>query len=137
VFGCATPTVWHAELPSPDGKWIAIAETQQNGGFGTASISTTVSLKPTHLSNAPMDVLGFSCEDPVPRAYTLDNTANVGGTIDLKMQWITPTHLDVTYRGHPDVYLQTVKLWGADISLRNLSSDNSVTPATLAPPKPH
>jgi hypothetical protein len=73
----------------------------------------------------------------VPRAYTLDNTANVGGTIDLKMQWITPTHLDVTYRGHPDVYLQTVKLWGADISLRNLSSDNSVTPATLAPPKPH
>ena len=136
MFGCNAPTVWHAELPSPDGKWIAIAETQQAGGFGTAAIPTTISLKGTKISNAPQLVLGFSCEGPVPRPYTLDNVANVGGTIDLKMQWVTPTHLDVTYRGHPDVYLQTVKLWGVDISLRNLSIDNSATPAASVPPKP-
>jgi len=138
VFGCAgaAPTVWHEELPSPDGKWIAIAETQQGGGFGTAAILTTISLKGTKISNAPQVVLGFSCDGPVPRPYTLDNIANVGGTVDLKMQWVTPTHLDVTYRGHPDVYLQTVKLWGTDISLRNLSSDNRATPADSVLPKP-
>jgi hypothetical protein len=135
-IGCDdAPIVWRAEVPSPDGSWIAVALTQQGGGFGTAYINTTVSLKSTHLSNAPQTVLGFSCQGPVPRPYTLDNVANAGGTIDLQMKWLTPSHLEVTYSGHPDLYLQTVKLWGADISLRNLSSETA-TPSPSVPPKP-
>jgi hypothetical protein len=122
-IGCRVdPTVWHAEIPSPDGVWVAIADTSQNGGPGNAAIATTVSLKGTRISNGPQLVLGFNCDGPVPRPYTLDNVANTGGTIDLQMKWLTPSHLEVTYKGHPDVYLQTVKLWGIDISLRNLSS---------------
>jgi hypothetical protein len=135
VSGCSAPTVWHAELPSTDGAWIAIAETQQGGGFGTAAILTTISLKGTRISNAPKVVLGFSCEGPVPRPYTLDNIANAGGTIDLKMKWVTSTHLDVTFSGHPDVYLQTVKLWGVDISLRNASSERSAQSGPSVPAK--
>jgi hypothetical protein len=136
-IGCAAPTVWHAEFPSPDGHWIAIAETVQNGGFGTASIDTTVSLKLTHSSNASMMVLAFACMGPVPRPYTLDNVANAGGTINLQINWLTQSHLDVTYSGHPDVYLQTVKLWGAHISLRNLSDGTTTIPSPSVSTKPH
>ena len=127
MSGCAVPTVWHAELTSPDGVWIAIADTAQNGGPGNASIVTTVSVKGNRISNGPQLVLGFDCDGPVPRPYTRDDVANAGGTIDLKMKWITSTHLDVTYSGHPNVYLQTVKLWGVDISLQNVSSESSAT----------
>jgi hypothetical protein len=136
--GCRVdPTVWHMEIPSPDGAWIALADTSQNGGPGNASIATTVSLKGTRSSNAPQLVLGFDCEGPVPRPYTLDNVANAGGTINLKMKWVTPSRLEVTYSGHPDVYLQTAKLWGVDISLRNLSSEATAIPSPSIPSNPN
>ncbi len=135
-IGCAAPIVWHAELPSPNGRWVAIAQTVQGGGFGSAFIATTVSLKPTYLSNAPETVLGFSCQGPVPRPYTLDNVANAGGTINLHMEWLTPSHLEVSYSGQPDIYLQSVKLWGAEISLRNLSDESTTIPNPSVPSNP-
>jgi hypothetical protein len=73
-------------------------------------------------------VLAFACIGPVPRPYTLDNVANAGGTINLQMKWLTPLHLDVTYSGHPELNFQAVKLWGADISLRNVASDTTALP---------
>jgi hypothetical protein len=69
--------------------------------------------------------LAFSCEGPVPRPYVLDNVANVGGTINLRMKWLTPSHLEVTYSGHPDLYFQAVKVWGIDISVRDVSSETN------------
>ena len=58
-IGCNdAPIVWRAEVASPDGRWIAVALTRQGGGFGTAYINTTVSLKSIHLSNAPQTVFG-------------------------------------------------------------------------------
>ena len=47
VAGCHdVPTIWkEAEARSPDGYWLASAETEQNGGFGTAGIDTSVYLK--------------------------------------------------------------------------------------------
>lgn len=120
--GCSAPTVWKAEAPSPDGHSIAIVRTVQGGGFGTANIDTTVYLKSTYYSNPPIQILGFSCEGPVPRPYVLDNVANVGGTINLRMKWLTPSHLQVTYTGHPVLYFQAVKVWGIDVSLQELPS---------------
>jgi hypothetical protein len=122
--GCAAPTVWKAEVRSPDGSWIAIARTVQSGGYGTASIITSVSLKQANISQPPIEVLAFSCQGPVPRPYVLDNAANVGGTIGLTMKWVTPLHLDVTYDGHADLYFQAVKYAGIEISVRNLLSAN-------------
>jgi hypothetical protein len=116
------PTVWKAEARSPDGSWIASARTVQNGGFGSAHIDTIVYLKWTKDSNPPQEVLGFACHGPVPRPYVLDNAANAGGTIDLTMKWVTPSHLEVTYKGHPDLYFQVVRIAGIDISARDLSS---------------
>jgi len=119
--GCRAPTVWRVETRSPDGHSIAIARTVQGGGFGTASIDTAVYLKSTRYSNAPTEVLGFSCDGPVSRPYVLDNVANAGGTINLKMTWLTPSHLEVTYSGHPDLYFQVLKIWGIDISVQHVS----------------
>jgi hypothetical protein len=128
--GCRyDPTVWHMEIPSPDGVWIAIADTAQNGGPGNASIATSISLKRTWSSNTPQLILGFDCDGPVPRPYTLDNVANAGGTINLQMKWLTPSHLEVTYAGNPDLYFQAVKVWGVDISLRNLPYDTKTIPS--------
>lgn len=122
--GCAPPTVWEAEAQSPNGDYIAIARTVQNGGFGSAEILTTVSLKPAHLPNRPMEVLEFSCEGPVPRPYTLDNIANAGGTIDLTMKWVTPSQLSVTYNGRGGTLeFQAVKYQGVGVSLNDVSSD--------------
>lgn len=34
-----------------------------------------------------------------------------------------PSHLDVTYDKHPDLYFQVVKFAGIDISVQDLSSE--------------
>jgi hypothetical protein len=124
--GCHdAPTIWTAEARSPDGLWIASARTIQNGGFGSAHIDTIVYLKWTRDSNPPQEVLGFSCDGAAPRPYVLDNVANAGGTINLTMKWVTPSHLDVTYDKHPDLYFQVVKFAGIGISVHDLSSERA------------
>jgi hypothetical protein len=124
LVGCEgpPPTVWKTEVRSPDGLWIASADTVQNGGFGNAHIDTVVYLKWTRDSQEPQEILAFSCNGPVPRPYLLDS-ANAGGTIDLKLNWVTPKHLVVTYDNHPDLYFQVVKTGGIEISAVDLSSD--------------
>ena len=121
-FGCGTATVWKAEVQSPDGLWTASVETIQNGGFGTADIETVVYLMPRNsLFKSPKEVLQFSCTGPVPRPYTLDQ-ANAGGTIDLTMKWVTPSHLDVTYDGNPRLDFQLAQYGGVEISARDLNT---------------
>jgi hypothetical protein len=112
MVGCQqdVQTIWSAEARSPDGHWLAIAHTIQHFGPGSAGIVTSVSLKRTNDSNSPMEILGFfhDGEDP-------------SHTINLTMKWVSPTHLDVTYNGNPNLYFEVVKLGGIDISVRNLS----------------
>jgi hypothetical protein len=125
--GCrSVPTIWRAESRSPDGTWLATAHTEQDGGFGSASIMTSVDLKRvngTVNSGKPTNVLSFDCPGPAGRAYILDNNANAGGTIDLKMKWLTRSHLEVTYDGKAQVVFQVVKFADAQISLRDTSSE--------------
>jgi hypothetical protein len=115
-------TIWKAEVRSPDGLLIASVRTIQNGGFGSASIDTVVYLAQSFGSQPPVEVLAFDCHDPAPRPYVLDN-ANAGGTIDLKMKWLDPSHLQVTYDGHADLYFQAVRAFGINISVQDLSSE--------------
>ena len=112
--GCQdVATTWSAEARSPDGLWIAIAHSQQWGGPGTAYDATTVYLKWIKGSQPPTRVLVFSHE------YA---------TMNLKMEWVTPTHLDVTYGvsarpgDHVSLDFQVAKISGIDISVRDLSS---------------
>jgi hypothetical protein len=113
-------TLWMADVRSPDGLWIASVRTIQNGGFGSGRIDTAVYLKQSRSSQPPVEVLAFDCSGPALRPYVLDN-ANAGGTIDLTMKWLTPSHLHVTYDKHPDLYFQAVKYDGISISVQDLS----------------
>jgi len=121
-LGCKSDaTIWATEVRSPDGSWIASARTVQSGGFGSASMDTAVYLKQAGVSGPPTEVLAFSCKGPAARPYVHDDRANAGGTIDLAMKWLTPSHLEVTYDKHPDLYFQAVRMDGIEISVRDLS----------------
>ena len=114
LCGCGPTKTWSAEAPSPDGYWLAVARSEQWSGPGNAYDATTVYLKSLKGSHPPMQVLGFSHE------YA---------TMNLKMEWATPTHLHVTYgesarpRDHVSLDFQAVKCAGIDISLQYLSGD--------------
>jgi hypothetical protein len=114
-FGCQdVGTTWSEEARSPDGNWLATARSQQWGGPGTAYDTTTVYLKWVKGSQAPKEVLEFSHQ------YA---------TMSLKMEWVTPTHLEVTYgpsakpADHVSLDFQVVKISGIDISVRDLSKE--------------
>jgi hypothetical protein len=128
IGGCKrdVPTIWREELQSPNGKWLAIAHTEQDGGFGSAYIGTSVDLESTDGTTnrgKPVNVLSFDCPGPAPHAYVLDS-ANAGGTIDLRMKWLDPSHLEVTYDGKATVDFQVVQVSGVSIALRDLSQEH-------------
>lgn len=111
--GCHfTDTTWSASAKSPDGKVVATARTVARSGFGTGFIATTVSLNWTGDTRPGQEVIGFTDEYEAP-AKTM-----VGLT------WLTPTHLDVTYRGPRDLTFQAVKWANIEISLRDLAAKN-------------
>ena len=126
--GCGHELIWREEVRSPDGLWLASAETIQNGGFGSAAIQTMVYLKSTTVSRPPTEVLEFWCKGPAPRPYVLDNVANKGGTINLTMNWLSPSHLEVTYNGRASIDRQIVRYSGVEISLTNRCSDITIVP---------
>src|SRR5882757_4968540 len=82
VFGCGTRddrVVWKSQTQSPDGLWLAQADTVQNGGFGSAEIHTTVFLVHGSTKAELREVLVVECDGPMPHPYALDNDANKGG----------------------------------------------------------
>jgi len=107
LSGCHNPdTIWSTEVRSPDGQWLALAHRDQFGGPGNAGLFTSISLKRTTGDTRPMQVLLFD--------------ENQGPT-DLKMNWLTSTHLEVTYTQSATIDFQAIKCGGIDISLRDLS----------------
>lgn len=111
-------TTWSAEARSPDGRWLATAQSQQWGGPGTAYDATTVYLTDVKASRAPTQVLVFSHQ------YA---------TMNLEMEWLSPTHLEVKYGAstrpgdHVSLDFQVVKISGIDISVQELSSHGDAT----------
>jgi hypothetical protein len=41
------------------------------------------------------------------------------GGINMKIEWLTPSHLQVTFSRHPDLYFQVTKYAGLDISVQD------------------
>jgi hypothetical protein len=111
-FSCdAGETTWSSEARSPDGLWLATATSRSEGGGPTAYDFTIVTLKFLKRSDAPTEILGFTQQSP---------------TMNLRMEWVTPKHLHVTYgpRGasdHVSLDFQVVKMSGIEISVRDLS----------------
>jgi hypothetical protein len=125
TLGCGNKddlVVWKAKITSPDGLWVAKAETIQNGGFGNGEIHTSVSLARENPKAVAQDVLVVECDGPIPHPYTLDNSANKGGCIGLTMAWPTSKHLHLTYEARQGTYVvfQAVKLWDVDITVESV-----------------
>jgi hypothetical protein len=120
MLGCQdVGTTWSAEVRSPDGHFVAAAQTQQWGGPGTADDTTTVDLRQVGSSQAPVEILGFSHQ------YSRMN---------LEMKWLTPTHLEVAYAPSTkegdsvSLDFQVVKIAGIDVSVRNLPDQKVKAP---------
>jgi hypothetical protein len=97
-------------VPSPDGNWIAVAESEQFGGPGNAYDDTTVSLKWVKNSDPATQILLFSHQF---------------ATMNLTMEWVDPTHLLVKYgefepRDRITIEFQAVKCGGVEIALQHL-----------------
>ena len=108
LVGCKDPVTWSTASRSPDGKWVAHAQTIEYGGFGTGGVETNVEIELSNGSGSSQRVLSF---------------ADGGGSIGLKLRWDSPSHLVATYKAHPDLlYFQVVKTSGLDISVENLSA---------------
>ena len=122
MFGCGPRddlVVWKAQTQSPDGLWLAKADTVQNGGFGNAEIHTNVVLESKNTKAARQQVLVVECDGPMPHPYTLDNNANKGGCIGLTMTWPTSKQLHLRYETRPgtNVVFQAVRFGDVDITV--------------------
>jgi hypothetical protein len=111
LSGCGPTKTWSADARSPDGYWLAVARSEQWSGPGNAYDATTVYLQSLKGSQPPTKILGFSHQ------YA---------TMNLKMDWTSPTHLHVIYGesakpgDHVNLDFQVVKCAGVDISLQYL-----------------
>ena len=115
-FGCrSSEKIWSAEAMSSDGKMLATARTDARSGFGTGYIGTVVYLNWSKGSQPPMEVLALSDDYEMP-----------SDEISVEMKWLTPTHLELTYKGQRMLVLEAAKCLGVDISVRDLST--STTP---------
>ena len=103
-------TTWSAESRSADGKMVVRARTIQPSGIGTGNIGTFVDLNWTNGSQSPTIILAFSDGSDEP------------GDKNVEMKWVSPTHLDLTYRETRTIDFQAVKAHGIDISVRQLPS---------------
>jgi hypothetical protein len=111
------PTVWKKDFRSPDGAWVATARTDQWGGFGSAWIETTVSVRKlngTVNHGKPFDIFSYP-GGMVPKTYVLsDENADQ----DLQVTWLSPTHLQVDHRSAIDPDLEVIRLTNLDISFQ-------------------
>ncbi len=130
LYGCKStsrdvPTIWRQEFPSPDGAWVAVAHTEQDGGFGSAMIMTDVDLirvDKTINRGRPRNILEFDCLGPAAHAYVLD-AANAGGTIGLNLVWLSPHQLEATWQGQANLLFQVAQINDVIVSVRDLSHD--------------
>lgn len=118
LSGCNNdPTVWKKDVPAPGGAWVATARTRQWGGFGSAWVETTVSIRKldgTVNRGKSFAVLSYP-GDRVSKAYVLsDENADT----DLQLTWSGPTHLQIYHRTDVVPDLEVVRFADIDVSFR-------------------
>lgn len=106
LTGCKAAPTWSTESRSPDGRMVAKAEAFTNGGFAAPGPSSTfVYLNQTKGSQKPMLIFAFSEGSP--------------GSMQVKMNWLSPSHLEVMYEGQRTIDFQAIRCAGVDISVRS------------------
>lgn len=119
LIGCRyDPVVWKHDFRSPDGAWIATARTDQWGGFGSAWVQTSVSVRRvdgTVNQGKPFDVFSYAGGGKVPKTYVLSEE---NADTDLLITWLTPTHVQISHTPGIDPTLEVIRLSNLDISFR-------------------
>jgi hypothetical protein len=123
--GCGEdPTLWSATLLSPDGNWIAVAHTVLHSGPGANGAETIVEIKQTKVR-----IFDRMFRKTSTRVLAF---ANDGASMGLKMNWATPSHLDVVFRDDPEMlYYHVARTSGVEISVRDLADPSSFSPAKI------
>jgi hypothetical protein len=127
MSGCGGSAIWSAESRSPDGKVLAKARTAAtSGGLSIlSSTDTKVYLKWATGSRTDTSVLELADASDAP----VDT--------QVEMNWLTPTHLELTIKGNQTVVFQAIKWFGIDISVHDLSKAAENRNATKSqPPTP-
>ena len=107
LVGCnAQKTIWSAEVKSSDGAWLARAHTDNIDGPGINAQYTIVEMQQTFPNARPVEVLELD-----------EGTSAVR---DLRMNWISPSHLDITYRGNPEILFQAVIAFEKTVTVEHL-----------------
>ena len=106
--GCESPTrtIWSAQSKSPDGKWLALAHTENTAGPGINAQYTIVELKQNFAKAKPIQILTF------------DEDQN--GVKIVSMSWENPSHLRITYQGDATLLFEAVKAFGEDITIEHV-----------------
>ena len=113
LAGCsgAVSTVWaSAKAVSPNGQIVASASTTDTDGSGINDVFTTVNLKFQN-SAEPIAVLVFNNESAYPKGATA-----------VELQWLSNSHLDVTYHAGASTTYQEVKTFGITITIHKAGS---------------
>jgi hypothetical protein len=106
LFGCKAAPTWSTESRSPEGRMVAKAEAFTNSGFAAPGPSTTfVYLKQTTGSQEAVLIFAFS--------------EGLPDRMQVKIDWLSPVHLELTYVGQHTIDFQAVRYAGVDISVRN------------------
>ena len=129
MSGCGgSQAIWSAESRSPDGKVLAKASAvATNGGLSIlSSTDTKVYQKWATGSRTVTSVLELADASDAP----VDTR--------VEMNWLTPTHLELTFKGNQTVVFQAIKWFGIDISVHDLSkgAENRNATKYLAPTPP-
>ncbi len=95
---------------------LASARTIATSGFGTGYIWTAVYLNSAKGSPPPTAILRLTDTFEMP-----------SDEISVEMKWITPTHLELAFKGHRTINFQIAKCNGVDISVRDLSGGTTKT----------
>ncbi len=114
MSGCGgSETIWSAESRSPDGKVLATARTDATkGGLSILSnTDTRVYLKWATGSRTDTSVLELADASDAP----VDT--------QVEMNWLTPAHLELTFKGNQTLIFQAIRWFGIDISVCDLSKN--------------
>jgi hypothetical protein len=117
--------IWSAEAKSPDGNVLSpyhninnpnvlakACTTDSSGGFSILD-STFTEVYLTYATGSRTETKVLTLAD----AEGVDETKNTR----VEMNWITPTHLELTFKGNQTVTFQAVKWKDIDISVRDVS----------------
>jgi len=108
--GCGAAMIWSAESRSPDGMWLASGRTIENAGPGTNDVNTAVYLKRAN-GLGPSEMILSLAEGPVvPPSIT-----------GVRMEWLTPKHLELTYAGGRVLAYRASQSFGIDITVQEFS----------------